>query len=97
MGQCKKGKPEGECCGGCSGHAGEHVQEIDVSALGPEAVELAKLFDDVNSNLVSALKARARILQLVHEKSAQSPEMKEKIDKVLSSRHPVLMQFIFGQ
>lgn len=82
-------KSEGSCGCCCSN------QEIDISSLGPEAVELAKMFDEVNDNLINALKARKQILELVH--SQQSPEMKEKIDKVLSSRHPVLIQFVFGQ
>jgi hypothetical protein len=73
------------------------MEEIDVKALGPEAEELAKKFDDVNSGLVSALKARKEIIEMIHAKAAQSPEMKEKLDKVLSSRHPVLIQFVFGQ
>ena len=72
------------------------MEDVDVKALGPEAEELAKKFDEVNLNLVNALKARKEILELVY-KSAQSPEMKEKVDKVLSSRHPVLIQFVFGQ
>ncbi|MFN7990971.1 MAG: hypothetical protein U0R44_02315 [Candidatus Micrarchaeia archaeon] len=91
---CCSDKGEKECgghaCGCCSGHA-----EIDVSTLGPEAVELAKKFEMVNDNLVSALKARKDILEMVH--TAKSPEIKEKLDKVLTSRHPVLIQFVFGQ
>jgi hypothetical protein len=94
-GECCSGKGEGECGGhGCGCCARE---EIDVKALGAEAIELAGLFDQVNDSLVSALKARKQILEMVHAKASQSPEMKEKIDKVLSSRHPVLMQFVFGQ
>jgi DNA topoisomerase IA len=72
------------------------MEQVDVNALGPEAIELAKKFDEVNTNLVNALKARKEILDLLH-KAAQSPELKEKADKVLSSRHPVLIQFVFGQ
>ncbi len=82
----------GGCCGGCGSH-----EEVDVSALGPEAVELAKKFDQVNDSLISALKARKEILEMLHEKASQSAEMKEKMDKVISSRHPVLVQFVFGQ
>ncbi len=92
---CCSGKSDGECGGhgcGCCAH-----EAVDVKSLGPEAVELANLFDQVNDNLVSALKARKQILEMVHTKASQSPDMKEKIDKVLSSRHPVLMQFVFGQ
>ena len=92
MGECKGKSETGECCGGCS-H--EH-QEIDVSSLGPEAVELAGKFEKVNENLVNALKTRKEILEMLHEKSAESPEMKEKLDKVIRSRHPVLIQFVFG-
>jgi hypothetical protein len=72
-------------------------EEVDVSSLGPEAVELAKKFDEVNVNLVNALKVRKEILELIYTKSSQSPELKEKLDKVLASRHPVLIQFVFGQ
>ncbi|MEW6722771.1 MAG: hypothetical protein AB1324_05915, partial [Candidatus Micrarchaeota archaeon] len=63
---------------------------------GPEAEELAKLFDSVNDNLVAALKSRKEILEMLHKNSV-SPEMKEKMEKVLRSRHPVLIQFVFGQ
>lgn len=94
-GHCKNGKSTDECCGGCHNHD-EAPQEIDVKALGPEAIELAKLFEDVNDSLVGALKTRARILALLHEKS-QSPEVKGKLAKVVESRHPVLLQFVFGQ
>jgi hypothetical protein len=94
-GHCKKGKSKDECCGGCHNHD-DAPPEIDVKALGPEAIELAKLFEDVNDSLVGALRTRARILELLHEKS-QSPEMKEKLAKVIESRHPVLLQFVFGQ
>lgn len=92
---CCSGKAESECgghsCGGCG-----MPEEIDVKALGPEAEELAKKFDEVNVGLVNALKARKEILELIY-KNAQSPDMKEKMDKVLASRHPVLIQFVFGQ
>ncbi len=97
----KKSKAQDDCCsdkeGECGGCGCCAHEEIDVKALGPEAVELADLFDQVNDNLVSALKARKQILEMVHTKASQSPAMKEKIDKVLASRHPVLMQFVFGQ
>jgi len=94
-GHCKKGKTEDECCGGCHGRHGA-PEEVDVKALGPEAVELARMFEQVNDNLVGALKARQGILELLHEK-AKTPAMKEKLDKVIDSRHPVLLQFVFGQ
>lgn len=85
-------KERGEC--GC-GDA--HVHDLDIAALGPEAVELARLFDEVNSHLVSALKTRRQILEILHKRNAESGQMKKKMDKVLSTRHPVLMQFVFGQ
>jgi hypothetical protein len=94
-GHCKKGKSEDECCGGCHSHH-EAPKEIDVKALGPEAVELAKMFVEVNDGLVGALKARQKIIEMLHEK-AKTPEMKKKLDKVIDSRHPVLLQFVFGQ
>jgi hypothetical protein len=93
-GHCRNGKDEEECCGGCHGH--EAPKEIDVGSLGPEAVELAKMFGEVNDSLVTALKARQMILALLHENS-KNPELKEKLDKVIESRHPVLIQFVFGQ
>jgi hypothetical protein len=86
-----KGK-EGGCCGGCH----SRHEDVDVSSLGPDAVALAKLFTEMNDNLVNALKAKAKILQMVHEGSSKSPQMKEKIAKVVESRHPVLIQFVFG-
>ncbi len=93
-GQCKKGKSEDECCGGCRGQG--HSEDIDVDALGPEAVELAKMFQEVNDSLVSALKARQKILAMLHEK-AEDAKLKGKLDKVIETRHPVLIQFVFGQ
>ena len=92
-GGCKKGKDEDECCGGC--HA--HHEEVDVTSLGPEAVELAAKFEKVNDGLVSALKARQEIIEMLHSEASKSPGMKEKFDKVVGSRHPVLIQFVFGQ
>lgn len=92
MSECdgKNRRADGSCCGGCS-HG-----ELDAKALGPEAVELDRLFREVNDGLVGALKSRALILQLLHEKGA-SDELKEKLDKVVSAQHPVLLQFVFGQ
>ncbi len=86
-------KEEEECCGGCNCEAPE---EIDLKELGPEAEELAGMFDDVNEHLNEALKARHKILETVHAKASESPEMKEKMEKVIKSRHPVLIQFVFG-
>ncbi|HSB47271.1 MAG TPA: hypothetical protein VLD37_04595 [Candidatus Bilamarchaeum sp.] len=87
------GKSGGECGGQC----GCCMEDVDVKALGPEAEELAKRFDEVNANLVNALRARKEILEMLHTAAANSPGLKEKYDKVLSSRHPVLIQFVFGQ
>lgn len=84
---CCKGE---ECCGGCS------HEEIDLKELGPEAEELGKMFEDVDSHLNEALKARMKILEAVHTHASQSPEMKEKMEKVIKTRHPVLVQFVFG-
>lgn len=94
-GKCNGGNLEDKCCGGCHNHR-DAPKEIDVKALGPEAVELANMFEDVNDGLIGALKARQKILELLHEK-AKSPQMKEKLDQVIESRHPVLIQFVFGQ
>ena len=76
--------------GGCCRH-----QEMD--SLGPEAVEIANLFEQVNGHLTSALSLRRQILETLHQKIGESPEMKEKMDKLIGSMHPVLVQFIFGQ
>jgi hypothetical protein len=97
-GSCGR-KENGECDGGCAhDHHGHHDhKELDVKSLGPEAVELAKMFDEINDHLVGALKTRKRILEMLHTKSAESPEMKEKLDKVVSTRHLVLVQFVFEQ
>lgn len=84
---------EGGCCEGCNC---EPAEEIDLKALGPEAEELAGMFEDVNEHLNEALKARHKILETVHAKASESPEMKEKMEKVIKSRHPVLIQFVFG-
>jgi hypothetical protein len=95
-----KENEENDCCsdkdGCCSGCDCEPAEEIDVKALGPEAEELAALFEDVNEHLNEALKARHKILESVHAKAAESPEMKENLEKVIKSRHPVLIQFVFG-
>jgi len=93
-GSCGK-KERGECDGGCA-HDHFHAA-IDVKSLGPEAVELAKMFEDVNNHLVGALKARRKILETLHKYASQSQEMKEKMDKVVESRHPVLIQFVFSR
>ncbi|MFH0737598.1 MAG: hypothetical protein V1827_03505 [Candidatus Micrarchaeota archaeon] len=82
---------EGGCCGNCH----DRHEEVDVTSLGPEAIEVAKMFQEINDNLVNALKMRAKILQTLHENSSKSPELKEKMAKVVESRHPVLKQFVF--
>lgn len=80
-----------ESCGCCS------HEKVDVSSLGTEAAELANMFDEINGHLVNALKVRKQILETLHKRASESPEMKEKMEKVLSSRHPVLLQFVLGQ
>ncbi len=90
---CKDEAGEGECCSDCNC---EPVEEIDLKELGPEAEELGKMFEDVNEHLNEALKARHKILETVHAKASESEEMKEKFEKVIKSRHPVLIQFVFG-
>jgi len=88
MPKCKSDS-EKECCGG-------HCHDVDTKPLGPEAVELAKMFKAVNENLTSALQMRQKIIETVHMRSKQSPEMKAKVDKVICAQHPVLVQFVFG-
>ncbi len=83
----------GGCCSGCSCSP----EPVNMEELGPEAVELDRMFRDVDSHLVSALKARKTILETLQKRAAESPEMKEKMDKVLGAQHPVLIQFVFGQ
>ncbi len=70
-------------------------KEINVEELGPESVELEKMFKELNDHLTHSLETRHKILSFLHEK-ATSQEMKEKFDKVIESRHPVLIQFVFG-
>lgn len=85
-----KSDPGKECCGG-------HCHEaLDARQLGPEAAELAKMFNSVNDSLVAALEMRHRILDTIHRNSAKSAELKEKMDKVVGAQHPVLVQFVFG-
>jgi arsenate reductase-like glutaredoxin family protein len=81
---------EATCCGKC------HQEEVNLKELGPEAEELAKMFDEVGANLESALRKRKQILEKIDERSSESPEMKEKMEKVLRSRDPVLIQFVLG-
>ena len=83
-------KGRGECDGGCA-------HELDVASLGPGAVEIAALFDEINTHLVGALKARKKVLEILHKRSSESADMKDKMDKVVASRHPVLVQFVFSQ
>ena len=71
-------------------------KEINLKELGPEAEELAAKFNELNDYLTKALETRHKILQDVHAKANQSLEMREKMDKVIQSRHPVLIQFVFG-
>ena len=89
MPKCKSDSGK-ECCGGrCH-------ESADAKPLGPEAVELAKMFKAVNENLMAALQTRQKIIETVHMRSKQSPEMKAKVDKVIGAQHPVLVQFVFG-
>lgn len=85
---------EDEECHGCH-DCNCKPKEIDVNALGPESVELAKMFEDLNNHLNNSLEARHKILEYLH-KNNKSQEIKEKFDKVIESRHPVLIQFVFG-
>ena len=71
-------------------------KEIDLKELGPEAEELAAKFEELNGHLVKSIETRHRILEYLHDKAGESQEMKEKFDKVIQSRHPVLIQFVFG-
>ncbi|MGV8085171.1 MAG: hypothetical protein ACP5N9_02865 [Candidatus Bilamarchaeum sp.] len=80
---------------GCSGGCCAAPEEIDLKELGKEAVEMGAMFDEVNDHLLKALKTRAKILDSLHN-YAKTPELKEKMDKVLRSRHPVLLQFVLG-
>jgi hypothetical protein len=54
------------------------------------------MFDSINDDLVSALKTKKKILEKLHKHAVESPNMKEKMDKVLASRNPVLLQFVFS-
>jgi hypothetical protein len=103
-GSCGR-KEKGECDGACAHdhHSHEHhgnkhhdPEQIDISSLGPEAIELVSMFDEINDHLVEALKTRKKILEALHNAS-KSKELKEKMDKVVSSRHPVLVQFVFSE
>jgi len=86
---------ESGCGGGCSGCSCGGAA-VDVESLGAEAVEVDKLFKEVDNHLVNALVARKKILETLEARSKESPEMKEKMDLVLSAQHPVLIQFVFG-
>jgi hypothetical protein len=87
-------KERGECdCG--DEHSHDHGNKIDIKSLGPEAMELAQMFEEINSHLIAALKARKKILETLHMRAAQSDAMKGRMDKVLSAQHPVLIQFVF--
>ena len=92
----KEGAGCKEDMGGCGCCSGNTPPEVDLKKLGPEAVELGAMFEEVNTHLLSALKTRQKIIQKLHE-NAKTPEMKEKMDQVLASRHPVLLQFVLGQ
>lgn len=87
MSKCKS-DPKKECCGG-------HCHDADLVPLGPEAIELAKMFKSLNENLIAALQTRQKIIETIHSRSKQSPEMKAKVDRVVGAQHPVLVQFVF--
>jgi arsenate reductase-like glutaredoxin family protein len=91
------GECEGECVHEHHSTHNPRSKKIDLKSLGPEATELAQMFNEINDHLISALKTRKKILEKLHKHAADSPKMKEKIDKVLASRHPVLLQFVFGE
>ena len=80
----------GDSCGCCHSH-----EKVDIKYLGPEAVELAGMFEDINGHLVAALKTRKKILEKLHAE-CKDPALREKYDKVVNSCHPVLIQFVFG-
>jgi len=84
-----------ECGEDCS--CGAPMEEVDLTALGPEAEELGSMFEELNTHLIDAIKVRQKILETAQKHASESQEKKEKIDKVLRSRHPVLLQFVFGQ
>ncbi|MBU0527309.1 MAG: hypothetical protein ABH983_01475 [Candidatus Micrarchaeota archaeon] len=73
------------------------LEEVDLPALGAEAEELGAMFEELNTHLIDAIKVRQKILETAQKHASESQEMKEKMDKVLRSRHPVLLQFVFGQ
>ncbi|MBN1169949.1 hypothetical protein JXA56_02910 [Candidatus Micrarchaeota archaeon] len=82
-------------CKGCE-DCNCQPKEIDLKELGPEAEELASKFEELNGHILQSLETRHKILEYLHTKAGESQEMKEKLDKVIQSRHPVLLQFVFG-
>lgn len=84
-----------ECGEDCECNA--PLEEVDLPALGAEAEELGAMFEELNTHLIDAIKTRQKILETAQKHASESQEMKEKMDKVLRSRHPVLLQFVFGQ
>jgi hypothetical protein len=73
------------------------LEDVDLTVLGAEAEELGAMFEELNIHLIDAIKVRQKILETAQKRASESQEMKEKMDKVLRSRHPVLLQFVFGQ
>ncbi len=90
-------KERGECEGECAHEHGanHHHEKIDIKSLGPDAVELANMFEDINGHLVAALQTRKKILEKLHNDCKQQ-ELREKYDAVIGNLHPVLIQFVFG-
>ena len=71
-------------------------KEINLKELGSEAEELASQFEELNGHLIKSIETRHKILEYLHNKVGENQELKEKFDKVIQSRHPVLIQFVFG-
>ena len=78
-------------------HKEKELPKIDPKTLGPEAIELDKMFKEVHDNLLLALQARKNIHEYMHKNVAISPEMKEKLESVARSQHGVVLQFVFGE
>lgn len=91
MDDCCGGKEKESCGSGCACGS-----ELDVEKLGVEAKEMAHLFNKVSENLTNELKLSKEIVAKIHEYS-DDPEIKEKMDLILATRHPVLIQFVLGQ
>jgi hypothetical protein len=80
---------------GSSGGCCQTHEKIDIKSLGPQAVELAGMFEEINDHLVAALKTRKKIIEKLHVE-CKDQGVREKYDVVLNNCHPVLIQFVFG-